>query len=349
MMPMAAPGVPGHRALSRAPLASLAVDPQPAEVVALGAAAAARTPPPRVSIGMPVYNGAHFLREVLESLLGQSYADFELIISDNASTDETAAICREFATCDPRISFYRQARNLGGAGNFNFVLAKARGTYFKWAASDDPVRPSLLQRLVDVLEREPGVVLAYPYVDKIGEDGADLGPFSRALGACVGTATTRFARQLRVPGWALPAQVYGLMRTAELRAAGGHGNFPGADLVLVAALSLRGAFAEIPEVLALRRIHANNSDVLYRSDVDLAVGWFGASSAGRSMPKLRRCREYLRAIAAAPLTLGQKAACVGLLAAKLFVGPGAAAGRRVIVREAVATLHRRLAGSRVPR
>ena len=92
---------------------------------------------PQVSIGMPVYNGEKFIREALDSLLAQTFTDFELIISDNASMDGTEAICREYAERDQRIRYVRQAENRGPAANFRFVLDEAVGEYFMWAAADD--------------------------------------------------------------------------------------------------------------------------------------------------------------------------------------------------------------------
>ena len=92
---------------------------------------------PKVSVGMPVYNGAKYIREALDSLLSQTYADFELIISDNASTDGTQQICEEYACKDSRIRYVRQLNNLGALNNFQFVLNEAVGEYFMWAAADD--------------------------------------------------------------------------------------------------------------------------------------------------------------------------------------------------------------------
>jgi glycosyltransferase involved in cell wall biosynthesis len=92
---------------------------------------------PKVSIGMPVYNGAPFIREALESLINQTYTNFELIISDNASTDQTGIICQEYAGRDSRIRYVLQNENLGAISNFQFVLDEAAGKYFMWAAADD--------------------------------------------------------------------------------------------------------------------------------------------------------------------------------------------------------------------
>jgi glycosyltransferase involved in cell wall biosynthesis len=92
---------------------------------------------PRLTVGLPVYNGEKYLAESLEALLGQSYEDFELIISDNASTDGTADICRRYGEQDSRIRYVRQSRNIGCAPNHNFVVKEARGELFKWASDDD--------------------------------------------------------------------------------------------------------------------------------------------------------------------------------------------------------------------
>jgi len=109
---------------------------------------------PAVSIGMPVYNGAKFIREALDSLLAQSFRDFELIISDNASTDETQSLCEAYARQDSRISYIRQAKNLGAVPNFLFVLRQSRGTYFMWAAHDDIWAANWLETLVNAFRPE---------------------------------------------------------------------------------------------------------------------------------------------------------------------------------------------------
>src|SRR3954454_13625589 len=88
--------------------------------------------PPRLTIGLPVHNGERYLEESLTALMKQTFSDFELIISDNASTDGTEAICRRHADQDPRIRYIRQSHNLGAADNHNLLVPLARGEYFKW-------------------------------------------------------------------------------------------------------------------------------------------------------------------------------------------------------------------------
>jgi glycosyltransferase involved in cell wall biosynthesis len=113
---------------------------------------------PTVSIGMPVYNGEKFIREALDSLLVQTFTDFELIISDNASTDATELICREYAARDLRIYYVRHEVNRGAPANFQFVLDKARGKYFMWAAADDVRSPDFIEKNYCFLENNQNFV-----------------------------------------------------------------------------------------------------------------------------------------------------------------------------------------------
>src|SRR5215813_13707549 len=127
---------------------------------------------PRVTIGLPVYNGERFLEQTLDSLLVQSYADFELIISDNASTDRTEEICRVYALKERRIRYSRNEANRGYAWNYNHLFALSTGEYFKWATADDVCQPNYLARCVDVLDSDPSIVLAFPktrFIDETGE------------------------------------------------------------------------------------------------------------------------------------------------------------------------------------
>jgi len=109
---------------------------------------------PAVSIGMPVYNGEKFIREALDSLLAQTFSDFELIISDNASTDNTEKICQEYLSRDSRIKYIRQDFNKGPGANFRFVLEKSVGTFFMWAACDDTWESNWLEILISELKKD---------------------------------------------------------------------------------------------------------------------------------------------------------------------------------------------------
>ena len=116
---------------------------------------------PRVSVGMPIFNSARFIRQAVDSVLGQLFTDFELIISDNASTDDTSVICQEYAMRDKRIRYFRQGENKGAHFNFNFVLAQARGEYFMWAAYDDKWDSTCLLKYTSVLDDDKDVNLVF--------------------------------------------------------------------------------------------------------------------------------------------------------------------------------------------
>jgi glycosyltransferase involved in cell wall biosynthesis len=116
---------------------------------------------PRVSVGMPVYNGQEYLREAIQSILTQSFYDLELIVCDNASTDRTAAICREIAAGDSRLRYYANPTNVGVTENYNKAFALSRGEYFKWASSNDYCAERFIERCVDVLDRRSDAVLCY--------------------------------------------------------------------------------------------------------------------------------------------------------------------------------------------
>lgn len=129
---------------------------------------------PRVSIGMPVYNEERFIRAGLDSLLAQTFEDFELIVSDNASSDATFRICQEYAQLDRRIVLHRNESNVGPVPNFNVVLSMARAPYFMWAAADDRWAPDFIRVLFDELERHPEAGVAMTALDRLSVDGRTM-------------------------------------------------------------------------------------------------------------------------------------------------------------------------------
>lgn len=129
---------------------------------------------PLISIGMPVFNGAEYLHEAITSLLRQTYGNFELLISDNASVDETEIICRRFAEADRRIMYFRQSCNFGASNNFQYVLDMANGRYFMWAAADDIWAPNWLESLLDIHLANPMITGAIGKVKIIDQDGLPI-------------------------------------------------------------------------------------------------------------------------------------------------------------------------------
>jgi glycosyltransferase involved in cell wall biosynthesis len=211
---------------------------------------------PTLTIGLPVYNGENYLRQSLEALLAQTFPDFELVISDNASTDSTADICQEFASLDPRIRYVRQVENIGAGPNHNILVPHARGRYFKWASHDDLYAPDLVERCVGLLQTNPQAVLAHAWDAVIDAAGETVYKEPYALDTTNPDPAARLRSLLYVPGG---NDFYGVIRTDVLRNVGEHGSYYNADRVFVAGLALRGAFVQVPEVLYLRRDHAGRA------------------------------------------------------------------------------------------
>src|SRR5262245_40295511 len=125
---------------------------------------------PLVSIGLAVYNGEEYLSDAISSILAQSFTDFELIISDNASTDRTEEICKTYADMDSRIRYSRNETNIGGVNNENLTFRLSKGKYFRLAAHDDVCDPKLIEKCVEVLERDQDVILCQTAIVNIDEN-----------------------------------------------------------------------------------------------------------------------------------------------------------------------------------
>lgn len=129
---------------------------------------------PKLSIGMPIYNAEGFLRDRIDHILSLEFSDFELIISDNASTDSTLAICKEYSFKDKKIRYIHQEKNMGLSWNFNFVLKEAKGEYFVWAASDDIMLPGFIEKNLDALEKNKNLVCSMSKVKFVGPAISEL-------------------------------------------------------------------------------------------------------------------------------------------------------------------------------
>jgi len=206
---------------------------------------------PKVSVGMPVFNAEQRLGAAVESVLGQTFRDLELIISDNASTDGTDAICREYAAKDPRVQYQRNARNLGATENFNIVFRCARGQYFKWATSNDLCDPAFIDACVKVLEERHDTVVAFPGTRLVHPDSGDAENYNVRQDLLQERPSDRFRAFLERR--LMNNQLYGLIRAEVLRKIPPLGNYFGSDLVLLAELALHGKFVELPDFLFFRR------------------------------------------------------------------------------------------------
>ena len=266
---------------------------------------------PRVTIAMPVHNGARFLVETIESILAQTYTDFDLIISDNASTDETATIATTYVRRDPRVRYVRHTENVGAHHNYNGMLDGVESEYFKWAADDDLYSPVYLERCVAYLDAHPEAVLAYPHVVDIDEEGDMIEdrPFDFDLTSP--SPVARFRTYLGANNACLP--IFGVHRTEALNATGRLGHYAAADRVLLAELTLHGSWVEIPEPLFQHREHEGRSVHQFPNPRDRG-SWFAPGRTGPDPVYWKRFQGYRRAIRRAPVTDSERAKLYTLLA-----------------------------------
>jgi glycosyltransferase involved in cell wall biosynthesis len=272
---------------------------------------------PRLSIGLPVYNGEAYLSQAIEALLAQTFTDFRLIISDNGSTDATEEICRDSARRDPRIDYRRSSENHGVAWNFNHVVELADSELFKWAAYDDLHAPLCLERCVAELDAHPQAIACYPAAHIIDEQGAIVSTYREPPGATAAAPSERFKTVLWQWGYGLI--VFAVFRLAALRQTQLHGTYPASDLVLLAEIALRGPLCAVDEPLFLWRDHARRPTRVCRSDEELAA-WYAPENAGRRQFRhLQLFANYLRTIGRVPLPWDQKLRCWGLMATWFLV------------------------------
>lgn len=291
---------------------------------------------PRLSIGLPVYNAEHSLAESLDALLGQSYEDFELIISDNASTDGTAGICHSYGKRDSRIRYIRQPRNIGRVPNHNVVIEQARGELFKWAASDDLYAKDLVKLCVDALDEYPQVVLAHSWEAIIDDSGAVIKLVDYPVASDAPRAPERL-RSMLFDGWGDDS--YGVIRTEVLRRTPLHGSYHLADRTFTTELALHGPFYQIPDWLFFRRDAPERTFTVRERCAYMDPG----RENRLRYPVARLYGEYIwayiRMIRQAPLTTAERQECYRILARW-------ASGRVAPVTDRV--LHRRTMDNRAP-
>lgn len=270
---------------------------------------------PKVSIGMPVYNGEKYLRIALDCALRQDFPDFELIISDNASADGTQEICREYAARDPRIRYHRNETNLGASANYNHVFTLARGEFFRWASHDDEYHPSHLRRCLETFARSsPATVLVFSRAEIIDETGQVRHRSIDTVNSAYSRPHQRLASLILNRVYAHP--LWGLIRADALRRTRLMQGFE-EDHVLLAELALLGDLIEIPEVLYRLRVHGESAMALHRSPGEL-LAWHDPARAGKRvrLPHwLQWDMEYWRAIRHASLPLGERVLCFGVVPA----------------------------------
>ena len=279
---------------------------------------------PQVSMGMPVRNGARFVRDAVDSLLGQTFSDFELIICDNASTDATEQICREYEARDRRVRYYRNARNLGPAANYNRCFELSHRRYFRWHAHDDLCLPSYLEKCVAVLDADRSIVNCHSRTRVIDEQGNPHWDYAFRTNTDAAALHTRFARLINVSHRRhVGYEIFGLMRREVMATTPLQGAYAHGDRVFLVRMSLRGRFYEVPDFLFLARWHPSQSmsistGAANRPKLARWIGpgplpptewWDGSKKNKITFPDWRLLREYAAAVGEVPMSVSDRFRC----------------------------------------
>jgi glycosyltransferase involved in cell wall biosynthesis len=287
---------------------------------------------PRVSIGMPVRNGQKYIREAIDSILAQTFTDWELIVCDNASTDATEQIVRDYVARDPRIRYHRNPADIGPAANHNLGVELSRGEYFRWHAHDDMIAPRYLEECVKALDADPSIVCVYPRTTIIDDRGAFLENYDFQLKTDSPEPSKRFAQLVLVKHRRHRAvEIFGLMRASALRQTPLEGSYARGDSVLIVRMALLGPYVELEPRLFLSRSHPSQSMQQLPSRLKddrgrplfssvLGTGplpppeWWDAKLKGKiTFPEWRLMREYFFAVADSKLPAVEKAKCYGIM------------------------------------
>ena len=276
---------------------------------------------PSLSIGIPVFNGEKYLRQAIDSVLAQTYQDFELIISDNGSTDQTENICREYLSKDDRVYYFRSEKNHGAAWNWNRVFELSSGVYFKWVAHDDVYDPQFLAKCIDVLEKDPAIILCHSKNALIDELGKVIGKYESATFRNFQKPHERFYEVLIRKGYpTLAWLIFGVFRREALKKTRLFGPHIGSDWNFLAETILIGGIFEIPEFLFLRRKHAQSYAERYYDSTSGKVRdyrtetlwWTGNNKRPLIvLPYFRSCWEFFKSISHIDISFSERRLCHG--------------------------------------
>lgn len=264
---------------------------------------------PRVSIGFPVFNGEQYLAEALDSLLNQSYTDFELILCDNASTDSTPAICQRYAVQDKRVRYVRHPTNIGAMQNWYRSFALSSGEYFTGAAHDDRYHPEFLQKCVAVLDADPTVAVCYTRTRIIDQAGNFAGDFMVEIDTTSPSPHIRLYNGIGIDY--LCVQLFGVMRSNTFGSTRQYIGYYGSDRNTLAELCLLGKLYEVPEYLFYHRLHPQALGAALHSGrtvqelrlLDPGIDWQSR------LATLYRFGNYFMAVARTPLAPGERLRC----------------------------------------
>ncbi len=204
-----------------------------------------------VAIGMPVYNGAKYIKSTLQSLLDQTFTDFSILICDDGSTDGTLDICQDFAARDKRIKIVRNTTRLGGAKNFNKTFSMSHGEFFMWASQDDLFHPDYIAKCLTKLQESPDCIIALSEISFIDEYGNHRDIEYSNIGTEGMPVELRIREVFRRLGW---WAIYGIIRPELLRQTKLYRCEFAGDVVMIVDMLLQGNFAKVDEPLFFYRL-----------------------------------------------------------------------------------------------
>lgn len=280
----------------------------------------------KVTIGLPVYNGERYLEQAVDSILAQTFTDFELILTDNASTDATEAICRHYEEMDSRVRYIRHRQNMGVAGNFNAAFAASNSKYFRWAAYDDLLAPTYLERCVHLLDQDETLIGAHSLIKIIDESGKELEVLEEPRAVQSKDVFERYRASFL--GW--ERMIWSVMRSNFIRRARPMGAFPTGEWFLLAELALLGRFGVVPEPLFEQRTHLDCYSVAANSwsPAEHYEWWGCGASRSAVFQEPRYLSIQAAVIARAPLPWGRKLRCWRFLGGRM----GAYLSKRILSR-----------------
>jgi glycosyltransferase involved in cell wall biosynthesis len=278
-----------------------------------------------VTIGLPIYNGASLCRIAIESVLAQTYPNFELLISDNCSTDDTADVCREYARRDPRVRYSRTERNLGAAGNFCRTVELARGEYFRWIAYDDSIHPDFITECLAIAEADPEIISVAPIIDIVDRAGIKYQSVVSYTGRAM-WSTNRIEQYAQMmdelaycethsDGLFMVAYLFALHRLSLLRRTRLLMPFISSDYVLAAELALWGklAFVNKPLGAFVRDTGTTRQFVLWNPfAIQRMLNPSRMSKFDMLISVRRRHFEHIVAVLRSPLSVLEKVVAVEL-------------------------------------
>jgi glycosyltransferase involved in cell wall biosynthesis len=257
-------------------------------------------------MALPAYNSERYISKSIESLLGQTYGDFELVISDNASTDGTEEICRRYAASDKRVRYVRRPDNIGGPANFRYVFSLCTGEYHKWAAADDYSHPDFLQKAVAVLDQQPDVVLCYPKTRIVDANGETISDYDEPLHLVDDSPRVRYRELYTRIG--LCNAPYGLMRRDAMQKTRLIARHLTSDVDFLGEMALLGKFWVLPEVGFYRRFHPTASSWARGNNEHQRQYYDPSRKRGPGLQTWRRLQFQFGVIWRSQVSLGDKVA-----------------------------------------